>query len=468
MAASAASARVASPQAQASTGAYVRVVIPPDKRDQVGTTIAPLQMEAQDSTAGAVLTFSAAGLPPGLAISPAGLISGTVSTGGQYSVTVTAADQSGASGSASFTWFVYGTATAVTPALQTVPVGFPVSLQLQATDSVPGQTLTFKQLPLCCTAEPPGLSISPSGLITGSILRLAGGSGYSYLYVSVSDVLGASAYILVSFRALLGPGPGESAPLKTAVAGKCLDDTGSGTANNNPVQLYSCNGDAAQQWQVDGNEIKDFGKCLSNLNGGTADGTRVVLYSCEPSNIRISQSQEWSVQADGELSDANSGLCLWTTRTRAGPTGSSCRCGAAMARSSSAGPCPPGRSPQRSRGCARTTTMRARPTARRLCSGPANGQHSQQWTAMLDGTIRVGGKCLAVANHGTANGSKLELWSCDTSVAPDQVWYTLPDGQIVNAISGRCLDDPAASSKDGTQLQIWDCDEPKQQSWRVP
>ena len=54
-----------------------------------------------------------------------------------------ATDQTGASGSASFTWDAYGTITIAAPAETTVAVGYPVSLQVQATDSVPGQTLTF-------------------------------------------------------------------------------------------------------------------------------------------------------------------------------------------------------------------------------------------------------------------------------------------------------------------------------------
>ncbi|MEU2738281.1 putative Ig domain-containing protein, partial [Streptomyces sp. NPDC007095] len=61
---------------------------------------------ASDS-AGATLTYSASGLPTGLSISSStGLISGTASTAGTYSVTVSASDSTGASGSASFTWTV--------------------------------------------------------------------------------------------------------------------------------------------------------------------------------------------------------------------------------------------------------------------------------------------------------------------------------------------------------------------------
>ena len=57
--------------------------------------------------AAATLTYSATGLPAGLSIgSSTGLISGTPTTAGTSSVTVTATDGTGAKGAASFTWTV--------------------------------------------------------------------------------------------------------------------------------------------------------------------------------------------------------------------------------------------------------------------------------------------------------------------------------------------------------------------------
>jgi ricin-type beta-trefoil lectin protein/putative Ig domain-containing protein len=463
--ASTASARAASASTPASTAAGVTVYRPDTQKDPVGSAITSLQVIARDSNAGAVLTFSASGLPLGLTISPSGLISGTPSTGGQYSVTVTATDQNGASGSAAFTWDAYGTITLTAPAETTVSVGFPVSLQVQATDSVPGQTLTFHQAPndLRGAVTAPGLSVSASGLITGSILR-SSLPGWFMLWVSATDGLGAVGEYLLQFQALLEPGPTGSGPMKSAVAGKCLDDTGSGTADNNPVQLYSCNGDAAQQWQVDGDEIRDFGKCLSDLNGGTANGTRVVLYSCQPSNYAIAASQDWFAQPDGVLFNANGGCLDDPNASRA--NGVKLQIWGCDGRVQQNWTLPTG--PMTSaipRMCADESDASAANGAK-VQLWTCNGQKSQQWTAMLDGTIRIQGKCLDVVNHGTANGSKVQLWSCTS--AANQLWFTLPDGQIVNDGSGRCLDDPSASSKDGTQLQIWDCNGLIQQSWRVP
>jgi Putative Ig domain len=70
----------------------------------VGDTVS-LQITCTDS-AGQALTYSGTGLPPGLVVSSGGLITGTPTTAGTYSVTVTATDTSGISGSCSFTWTV--------------------------------------------------------------------------------------------------------------------------------------------------------------------------------------------------------------------------------------------------------------------------------------------------------------------------------------------------------------------------
>ncbi|MGW3246118.1 M4 family metallopeptidase [Streptomyces sp. NPDC001070] len=66
-----------------------------------------LQMQASSTTPGD-LSFSATGLPPGLSINTStGLISGTPTTGGKYTTTVTVKDDLNYDGSATFTWKIY-------------------------------------------------------------------------------------------------------------------------------------------------------------------------------------------------------------------------------------------------------------------------------------------------------------------------------------------------------------------------
>ena len=139
--------------------------------NQTGTTgtAASLQVSGSDSASGQTLTYSANGLPTGLSInSSTGLISGTPTTAGSSSVTVTAKDGTGATGSTSFTWTVNAassgnTVTVTNPGNQTGTVGTAASLQISASDSASGQTLGYT-----ASGLPTGLSISSSGLISGT------------------------------------------------------------------------------------------------------------------------------------------------------------------------------------------------------------------------------------------------------------------------------------------------------------
>ncbi|MDI5966892.1 glycoside hydrolase family 3 C-terminal domain-containing protein [Streptomyces sp. SL13] len=63
-------------------------------------------MQAVDSNTAQSLTYTATGLPPGTTIASNGTVSGTGSTLGTYTVTVTATDSQGVSGTATFVWSV--------------------------------------------------------------------------------------------------------------------------------------------------------------------------------------------------------------------------------------------------------------------------------------------------------------------------------------------------------------------------
>jgi len=94
-----------------------------------------------------------------------------------------------------------------------------------------------------------------------------------------------------------------------------------------------------------------------------------------------------------------------------------------------------------------------------------NGTAAQNWTVVpgAGGTLRALGGCLDVSNSGTANGTLVQLWQCNGSGA--QRWQAGANGSLVNPQSGRCLDDPAAATADRTRLQIYDCNGTVAQKW---
>jgi beta-glucosidase len=83
----------------------VGVVNPYGYSSPRGTAVS-FPVQAVDSSTTQSLTFTATGLPPGTTIAANGTISGTGTTLGTYTVTVTAKDSAGVTGTATFVWSV--------------------------------------------------------------------------------------------------------------------------------------------------------------------------------------------------------------------------------------------------------------------------------------------------------------------------------------------------------------------------
>ncbi|AGS73281.1 ricin-type beta-trefoil lectin domain protein [Streptomyces collinus] len=93
------------------------------------------------------------------------------------------------------------------------------------------------------------------------------------------------------------------------LAGKCVDVAGADPANGTPVQLYDCNGTAAQSWTVgaDGT-VRALGKCLDVTGNGTADGSTVQLWDCTGG-----PNQKWAVSAAHDIVNPQANKCLDVT-----------------------------------------------------------------------------------------------------------------------------------------------------------
>ena len=146
----------------------IAVTNPGTQTNNSGSAITPLPISATDSDTSQILTYSATGLPSALAIDPTtGVISGTPAHAGTFSVTVTATDTTGASGtSTSFTWTINNVVSVTSPGPLTNTQGVPLSTRpLAVTDSDPSLT-TFTW---SASGLPAGLSIDPgNGVISGT------------------------------------------------------------------------------------------------------------------------------------------------------------------------------------------------------------------------------------------------------------------------------------------------------------
>jgi hypothetical protein len=159
---------------------------------QSGAEGDPEALQIQASGGSGPLSYGASGLPAGLTIDSAtGLISGTLAytdaetQGGLYSVTVSAADNSGDSGSTTFNWSVMDTNTPPTldnPGDLTNAEGDAIALSLSASDP-DGDPITYG-----ASGLPSGLTLDPStGLISGVIAANAGAGSPYAVTVSASD-----------------------------------------------------------------------------------------------------------------------------------------------------------------------------------------------------------------------------------------------------------------------------------------
>ncbi|MFI6490120.1 lectin [Streptomyces sp. NPDC050564] len=95
----------------------------------------------------------------------------------------------------------------------------------------------------------------------------------------------------------------------TGLAGKCLDVAGANSANGTAVQLYDCNGTAAQQWTVgsDGS-IRALGKCLDVTGNSTANGARLQLWDCTGG-----ANQKWTVSSARDIVNPQADKCADVT-----------------------------------------------------------------------------------------------------------------------------------------------------------
>jgi O-glycosyl hydrolase len=156
------------------------------------------------------------------------------------------------------------------------------------------------------------LSLAFAGsTITAALDGRTLGSATDSAYRNGMVGLGVNGYQTDEFDNLsVTPAAGAPQPATGPVpagvaAGKCLDDNAGSALNGTAVQLWDCNGTAAQSWTAQpGNTVEQNGKCLDVTNAATTDGAPVELWDCN-----AGANQVWQAR-NGELVNPVSGKCL--------------------------------------------------------------------------------------------------------------------------------------------------------------
>ena len=107
-----------------------------------------------------------------------------------------------------------------------------------------------------------------------------------------------------------GTGGGSAGEIVGAASGRCVDVPGASQTQGTQVELWDCNGGSNQQWtSTAASELRVYGgDCLDAYGAGTSAGTKVDIWSCSGQ-----ANQKWNFNADGTVTNAQSGLCLDAT-----------------------------------------------------------------------------------------------------------------------------------------------------------
>jgi lysozyme len=414
---------------------------PAAQSDATGTT-ASLPVRSLAATDGSAVSYTAAGLPPGLTIgAQTGVITGTLPAApGSYPVTLTLTGPESQAQELTFTWQVHTPVRLLWPGRQADAAGTPVSVQLTAPDGVPGCSLVFT-----ATGLPPGLAIGPCGRITGIPTRPGTYQPAITAGDSASDDLAATTTRWTITRSPVT----ATGTIRLALAGtsECL---ASRPGSSGPAaRIWACDRSAGQRWNLTGaGAVDQAGKCLAAIT--LADGTPAVsLRSC---TSRLAQI--WQQTADGGLASALTGQCLTEPKITP-PDGTAITITDCDGTARQSWTLPPGPlTPELPGQCLAKKTATLSQPARAVLTRCRNTP-AQRWTITPAGTIRYADLCLDTG-QAPAAGTPVALTACGT--VPGQQWQPLPTlattpatvasttgstgALIVNPATGLCLNAP--------------------------
>ncbi|KAF7369719.1 hypothetical protein MVEN_00303400 [Mycena venus] len=228
----------------------------------------------------------------------------------------------------------------------------------------------------------------------------------------------------------------NSAPQQIKVFGdKCIDVKDGVNADGTKLQIWTCaDGNKNQEWvSVTDSTFQWNGtnKCIDLTDGKITEGNVLQIYTCDSKN----SNQKWIGEAGPEEVDI---VNLLTS----GFAGGRAWCIAAASDTDGA------------------------EVALVECLGDSDFHTifptgNITWSIPflpIAGQFRTfNNKCLDVPNGSTANGVKLQLWTCAAGNTNQLFQMQSETSQIQWNGKGKCLDLTDGKSANGTPIQLWDC-----------
>jgi hypothetical protein len=178
--------------------------------------------------------ITAGTLPPGVTLSSAGLLSGTPTSAGSYSFTVTATDSLSASGSQAYTLSISPATVTLTPAtLPTAVRGDDYSVQIDAAGGTAPYSFSVTN-----GALPAGLWLDSDGFLDGA----PGATGTYTFTVTAVDANGASGSRTYTLTVDVGTMDISPVSLANANAGKTFSDVLTGIGGIGPYTFTVSSG----------------------------------------------------------------------------------------------------------------------------------------------------------------------------------------------------------------------------------
>lgn len=279
-----------------------------------------------------------------------------------------------------------------------------------------------------------------------------------------------SQFQYIHFKDLSGPTAPTAPPppqanggtaIENVRASRCLDVTaGSGTAGT-PIQLYSCNGTAAQQWIAGSGALRVYASsCLDVISGALVSGTAVQLYPCNGT-----AAQQWTVDQNGTIRTTN-GLCLEAALggTTNGTRARIYTCNGTLAQQWVGPGIGNGGTSVKNTNASRCLDVSGGATnlGALIQLYDCNGTPAQQWLAASGALRAYVNTCLDVTGGALVSGTNVQLWQCNGTAA--QQWSKQGDGTI-RTTNGLCLDAVQGGTGNGTRVQIYTCNGTSAQSW---